>query len=81
MQCDNQAAIKALENGRGSFKHCKHILKRFFYISDLVTNGKIALQWISGELMPADLLTKAVVLEVLLRLFHLLQGQSARATR
>jgi hypothetical protein len=75
MQCDNQAAILALEHGRGTFKRCKHILKRYFWITELINAGRVVLRWISGLLMPADLLTKPVTEEVHEALLPLLVGK------
>ena len=75
MQCDNQAAIHALEHGRGTFKRCKHILKRYFWITELINAGRVVLRWISGLLMPADLLTKPVTEEVHDELLQLLIGK------
>jgi hypothetical protein len=64
MQCDNQAAITVLEHGRGTFKRCKHILKRFFWVTELLDAGRVLLKWLRGTDMPADLLTKPVTVEV-----------------
>jgi hypothetical protein len=75
MQCDNQAAILALEHGRGTFKRCKHILKRYFWVTELINAGRVVLRWISGLLMPADLLTKPVTEEVHDALLPLLVGK------
>jgi hypothetical protein len=74
MQCDNQAAILALEHGRGTFKRCKHILKRFFWVTELINAGRIVMKWISGLDMPADLLTKPVTDAVFKRLLEILIG-------
>jgi hypothetical protein len=74
MQCDNQAAILALEHGRGTFKRCKHILKRFFWVTELINAGRIVMKWISGLDMPADLLTKPVTDTVFKRLLEILIG-------
>jgi hypothetical protein len=64
MQCDNEAAIRVLENGRGTFKRCKHVLKRFFWVTELIDAGRVFLKWLCGSDMPADLLTKPVTVEV-----------------
>jgi hypothetical protein len=74
MQCDNQAAILSLEHGRGSFKRSKHILKRYFWITELINAGRMVMKWLSGEVMPADMLTKPVTEEVHNRLLPLLVG-------
>lgn len=64
MQCDNEAAILVLEQGRGTFKRCKHILKRFFWVTELIDAGRVQMKWVSGVEMPADLLTKPLTTEV-----------------
>ena len=75
MQCDNQAAIKMLEHGRGSFKRCKHILKKYFYITELIETGRVVMKWVSGKLLPADMLTKPVTADVHDTLLPMLTGR------
>ena len=55
---DNRSAIILSESGRGSFRRSKHIDVRFFYVYDLVKDGKLTLQWLGTKDLPADLLTK-----------------------
>ena len=78
MQCDNTAAIHALEHGRGTFKRCKHILKRYFWVTELIGAGRIVMRWIAGADMPADLLTKPVTEEVFRHLLECLIGVQNR---
>ena len=75
MQCDNEAAIHVLEQGRGTFKRCKHVLKRFFWVTELIDAGRVQMKWLSGFDMPADLLTKPVTTEVHDRLLPKLVGE------
>ena len=55
---DNRSAIMLSESGRGSFRRSKHIDVRYFYVYDLVKDGKLTLQWLGTKDLPADLLTK-----------------------
>ena len=77
MQSDNQAAVISLHRGRGSFQRCKHIEKRFFWMTELLSDGRLSLKWIPGDQMPADLLTKAVTEEVHDYLLPMLTGSTA----
>ena len=74
MQCDNEAAIKVLEHGRGTFKRCKHVLKRFFWVTELIDAGRVVMKWLRGTDMPADLLTKPVTADVHDHLLYKLVG-------
>lgn len=56
---DNQAAIKTAENGVRS-ERTKHIDIRYRFITDLIEDNKIKMQWISTKQQQADVLTKAL---------------------
>ena len=63
-----------LEKGRGSFKKTKHILKRFFYITELIEAGRVVLKWVASSQLVADILTKAVETDVFKTLLPKLIG-------
>jgi hypothetical protein len=75
MQGDNKSALIALEKGRGSFQKSKHILKRYFYITELIEAGRVVLKWVASAKLPADLLTKAVTVEVFRKLIYFILGK------
>ena len=77
IQNDNLSAITTLKKGRGSFKRTKHILKRYFYISELITAGRVELQWIASAHLVADMMTKAVEASTFHRLLPMLLGETA----
>jgi hypothetical protein len=56
---DSQSSI-ALNKKQGSRGRSKHIDVRMFYVRELINNNIIDLQWMPGEDLPADLLTKAL---------------------
>ena len=74
LEGDNRSAQIALEKGRGSFKRTKHILKRYFYITELIEAGRVVLKWVASNKLVADLLTKAVETDVFKTLLPKLIG-------
>jgi hypothetical protein len=66
--------VLSLEHGRGSFKHSKHILKRYFWITELITAERMIMKWVRGVVLPADMLTKPVTEAVHNCLLPLLVG-------
>jgi hypothetical protein len=56
---DNQSALKTAENGVRS-ERTKHIDIRDHFITDMMQQGRVQLQWISTTEQHADLLTKAL---------------------
>jgi hypothetical protein len=69
LKCDNMSAKVTLEKGRGTHKRSKHILKRFFYIHELIQAGRVLLKWVPSAELVADVLTKPVEIAIF---FHLL---------
>ena len=57
LYCDNTATLHALGN-RSFSSRTKHIALRFFFIRELVTEGKISIQYIPTDDNPADIGTK-----------------------
>ena len=57
LYCDNTATLHALGN-RSFSSRTKHIALRFFFIRELVTEGKIPIHYIPPDVNPADIGTK-----------------------
>ena len=57
LYCDNTATLHALVN-RSFSSRTKHIALRFFFIRELVTEGKISIHYIPTDDNPADIGTK-----------------------
>ena len=57
LYCDNTATLHALGN-RSFSSRTKHITLRFFYIRELVSEGRISINYISTDNNPADIGTK-----------------------
>ena len=57
LYCDNAATLHALGN-RSFSSRTKHITLRFFFIRELVTEGKISIHYIPTDDNPADIGTK-----------------------
>ena len=57
LYCDNTATLHALGN-RSFSSRTKHIALRFFFIRELVTEGKISIHYIPTDDNPADIGTK-----------------------
>ena len=57
LYCDNTATLYALGN-RSYSSRTKHIALRFFYIRELVSDGRISINCISTDNSPADIGTK-----------------------
>ena len=55
---DNQSTIRLAEKGSGNHNRTKHINLRYFYITELIDNGKVQLQYQPTKNMLSDLLTK-----------------------
>jgi hypothetical protein len=55
-----------------SFKRTKHLIGKETYVKEWIQNGDIALQYLPTKEIPADLLTKPVGREALLRLKRIL---------
>mmetsp|Transcript_10028 Transcript_10028/g.14496 ORF Transcript_10028/g.14496 Transcript_10028/m.14496 type:complete len:166 (-) Transcript_10028:199-696(-) len=51
-------AMKMLKQGTGSFRRAKHIKVRFFWMKELINEGKINLIHVPTEELVADILTK-----------------------
>ena len=56
---DSEAAI-SISAMSGLSRRVRHLELRARYLQELVTSGRLVLRWISGELNPADGLTKSV---------------------
>jgi len=57
LHCDNIATLHAIGN-RSFSSRTKHIALRYFYIRELVTEGKISTHYIPTNDNPADIGTK-----------------------
>ena len=57
LYCDNTATLHALGN-RSFSSRTKHIALRFFFIRELVTEGKISIHYIPTDDNPAGIGTK-----------------------
>jgi hypothetical protein len=68
---DNKSTIIMAMQG-ASFKRTKHLIGKETYVKERIQNGDIALQYLPTKEMPADLLTKPVGREALLRLKRIL---------
>jgi hypothetical protein len=55
---DNMSTIALMQNGRGNNERSRHINIKFFFITDRVDKGEIAIKYMPTEEMLADLLTK-----------------------
>lgn len=66
LYCDNQSAI--LNASTDSVKRLKHIDIRYHFIKDLIQNNKIDIQYISTCEQLADMLTKSLSKELLIKL-------------
>jgi hypothetical protein len=58
MYVDSTCAMQMLNQGTGSFKRAKHIKVRFFWMKDLIDQGKIKLIYVPTDELVADVLTK-----------------------
>ena len=57
LHCDNTATLHALEN-RSFSSRTKHVALRFFFIRELVSEGRISIQLIPTDINPDDIGTK-----------------------
>ena len=57
LYCDNTATLHALGN-RSFSSRAKHIALRFFFIRELVSEGRISIHFIPTDINPADIGTK-----------------------
>ena len=69
---DNQSAIKLAENGESKSARTRHIAIRYFFISDRIKSGEIAIEYLRTGDMIADILTKPLTGALFLRLRGLL---------
>ena len=68
LEQDNRSTLINLERGYGSFKHTKHIDRRYYFVTDLIKAGRVRTAWVASAQLAADLLTKSVSKMVLGRL-------------
>ena len=69
---DNQSAIKLAQNGRSNSPRTRHIAVRYFFISDRMKSGEIAVEYLNTADMIADILTKPMQGAQFIRLRNLL---------
>ena len=81
LEGDNLSAWTTLRKGFGSFKHTKHIDRRYFFVHGLVQTGQITLKWVQSSELVADLLTKAVTPETFKSLLEKLIGAPPQSQR
>lgn len=65
LYCDNQSAI--LNASTDSVKRLKHVDIRYHFIKDLITNKKIDIQYVSTCEQLADMLTKSLCKDLLIK--------------
>jgi hypothetical protein len=58
MYVDSTCAMQMMKQGTGSFKRAKHIKVRFFWMKELLDEGKIKLIYMPTDELVADILTK-----------------------
>lgn len=68
VHCDNQSAIMVANTD--SIKRLKHIDIRFHFIKDLIKKGKLFLKYIKTEDQTADMFTKALNKNLLLKFIN-----------
>jgi hypothetical protein len=61
MYQDNKSTILSMEKGGGSFKRCKHIKIRYFWLKALVDEGLLKFEYVQTAEMVADMLTKPLI--------------------
>jgi hypothetical protein len=57
---DNTCSMQLLKMGTGSFKRSKHVKVRYFWLKELIDEGRIILKYVKSEEMVSDLLTKSI---------------------
>jgi hypothetical protein len=55
---DNMSTMTLIENGRGTNERSRHINIKFFFVSDRVGKGEVAIKYMPTNDMIADMLTK-----------------------
>jgi hypothetical protein len=65
---DNKSTIALIRNGRPTHDSTRHILIRHFWLSERIQRKEVNLVYCPTEIMVADILTKALQGEILLRL-------------
>jgi hypothetical protein len=61
MYVDSTCAMQMMKQGTGSFKRAKHIKVRFFWMKELLDEGKIKLINVPTDELVADILTKPML--------------------
>lgn len=69
MYCDNQSAIMIANTN--SVKRLKHIDIKYHFIRELVENNKICIQYVSTEEQVADMFTKPLKINLLIKFVNL----------
>jgi hypothetical protein len=57
---DNMPAQLVANRGFASYRNGRHIGQKFFYLSDLIKNGKVKLKYVPSAELAADMLTKVL---------------------
>jgi hypothetical protein len=55
---DNQCSMQLLKVGTGSFKRSKHVKVRYFWLKELIDDGRVTIIYVPSELLVSDALTK-----------------------
>jgi hypothetical protein len=55
---DNQCSMQLLKVGTGSFKRSKHVKVRFFWLKELIDEGRVRIVYVPSEVLVSDCLTK-----------------------
>jgi hypothetical protein len=58
---DNQCSMQLLKTGTGSFKRSKHIKVRYFWLKELIDDGRVEIYYVPSEVLVADALTKPLI--------------------
>lgn len=75
--CDSKSAVD-MAFDPVAFKKTKHILRAAEFLRDLVERGLIVLTHVSGKIMIADCLTKAVARVIFMELLRLIDEYSSK---
>jgi hypothetical protein len=57
---DNQCAMQLMKVGTGSFKRSKHVKVRYFWLKELIDEGRVQIYYVPSEVLVSDALTKPI---------------------
>jgi hypothetical protein len=71
IHCDSKSAV-GMSFDPVAFKNTKHIMRAAEFLRDLVLKGHVILEHLPGDVMIADILTKAVARAIFIALMDLI---------